>query len=343
MRLALLLLAAACFSPHPSPGAPCAIGGICPEGLVCAATGTCELTALDAAVEDASIDTLRDGCVPTDELCGDGIDQDCDGVDPACPDNDLPAGAIDVSAGGTFHGDLRFAHADDKPTHGGCGTRERDVFYKVNLMKPEVVYFDTFGSDFATELRVYPGAACGANTSGFACQSGACSTPSSQVASLLPTGTSCVVVAQQMSGETTGALDLHVVRGGRTGVALPNQTGSSTINDTTCSGTPQSKASCVDTSGTADDLGYYALVCPAGANLDASTCGSPSTFDNNVYIQQAGGAELACADDSGALACVANPNNAVLTNVAAKVGLAWVIVDGFQTACGAFTLTVNVH
>jgi hypothetical protein len=343
VRVALLVLVAACFSPHPSPGAQCAVGGICPEGLVCAATNTCELTALDAAVEDAPIDTLRDGCVPTDELCGDGIDQDCDGVDPTCPDNDLPDGATDVTAGGTFHSDLRFAHADDKPMHGGCGTLQRDVFFKVILTKPEVVYFDTFGSDFATELRVYPGAACGDPTSSFACQSGACGTPSSQAASLLPTGTTCVVVAQQMTGETTGALKLHVVRGGRTGTALPNQTGTSTITNTTCSGTPQSTASCVATSNTADDLGYYALVCPSGANVDASSCGSPAAFDNNVYIQQAGGPELACADDSGATACPANPNNAVLTNVATKVGLAWVIIDGFGTGCGTFTLTVNVH
>jgi hypothetical protein len=49
------LLAAAllvgCYSPRPSPGAPCP-DGVCPSGLVCSpATRTCELMATDAAVD----------------------------------------------------------------------------------------------------------------------------------------------------------------------------------------------------------------------------------------------------------------------------------------------------
>jgi hypothetical protein len=46
-----LLLAAGCFAPDPQPGAPCATEGDCPSGLLCAGTGTCERTDLDAGMQ----------------------------------------------------------------------------------------------------------------------------------------------------------------------------------------------------------------------------------------------------------------------------------------------------
>lgn len=66
MRLALaLVLVTSCYSPQPSPGAPCP-DGACPTGLVCSpATQTCERQALDASVDglplvDARVDARLD-------------------------------------------------------------------------------------------------------------------------------------------------------------------------------------------------------------------------------------------------------------------------------------------
>jgi hypothetical protein len=66
---AALVLVTACYSPQPSPGAPCP-DGVCPTGLVCSpATHTCELRAIDAGVDvprivDAPIDAPPDAYVP---------------------------------------------------------------------------------------------------------------------------------------------------------------------------------------------------------------------------------------------------------------------------------------
>lgn len=54
------ILASGCYSPHPQPGAPCGTGG-CPDGLVCSpATMTCELRAIDAAVDTRAVDSTVD-------------------------------------------------------------------------------------------------------------------------------------------------------------------------------------------------------------------------------------------------------------------------------------------
>src|SRR5437868_695044 len=111
--MALLFgVVAACYSPHAKPGAQCSPMAQCPDGLVCApATHTCELGTTPPI--DGPVDvSVIDGCSPTPELCGDGIDQDCDGIDPPCPPNDQPNGAIDISNGGDFTADLRYAHDD---------------------------------------------------------------------------------------------------------------------------------------------------------------------------------------------------------------------------------------
>ena len=70
MRIAVaLVLVTACYSPQPSPGAPCP-DRVCPTGLVCSpATHTCELRAIDAGTDgprlvDAQIDGSPDAYVP---------------------------------------------------------------------------------------------------------------------------------------------------------------------------------------------------------------------------------------------------------------------------------------
>jgi hypothetical protein len=63
-----LVLVGACYSPTPSPGAPCGEKGVCPTGLVCALDGRCELPgggSIDAAnAGDAPM--LDDGPRPVD-------------------------------------------------------------------------------------------------------------------------------------------------------------------------------------------------------------------------------------------------------------------------------------
>jgi hypothetical protein len=297
------------------------------------ASQTCELVAVDAASVADTPAAPRDGSalVP--------------------PPNDTGGGAIDISAGGTFISDLTNAH-DDAPNI-GCGSRGgRDVFYTITLAATEVVYFDTFGSSFATELRIYPGKACTSIANNPVCNDAACSGAQSQLATQLPAGTSCIVIDQK-ADEATSALTFNVERGGRAGTRLA--TGIQTITGDSCASgtnTTSAPATCVTgDDNSAKELAYYFTVCPATtAHLDASTCADATQthFDTVIYASQTGGASLACQDDDDTcLPRTERPDNAdgsILRAVAMTgPGLFWVTVDGYDGQCGGYQLVTNLQ
>jgi hypothetical protein len=331
-----LLLLAACYAPRLGTGSPCT-DGPCPAGLVCSpASETCELVAVDAATS-----------VPDDAP---GPPSDGMTLAPP-PPNDTAGGAIDISAGGTFTANLDGAH-DDAPNNACGGHGGLDVFYTITLPANEVVYFDTFGSSFATELRIYAGKACTAIANMPLCNEAACSGAQSQVATQLPSGTSCIVVDQK-ADEATTALTLHVKRGGRAGTHLATgtqtNTGDSCANGTNATNAP---AACVSgDDNTAKDLAYYFTVCPATTmHLDATTCADPTQthFDTVMYLGQAGGASLACEDDDNTCGPrTERPDKgdgSILRAVATTgPGLFWVTVDGYDGQCGGYQLVTTLE
>jgi hypothetical protein len=373
-RLVLVLLSlAACYTPSLRPGNPCDEQHRCPMPLVCV-VDTCELTASlpsdspDAAA-DAMVSTVPDAvsdsvlvadCTVTGpEICGDGIDQDCRDGDAACEPNDTPAGAIDVTGGATVAADLLRAH-DDLANAGCNDDGGNDVFYQVVLVNPEVYYFDTFGSSFDTSIRVFPGVPCStvAGASNPVCDDDECGGNASQLALQLPAGASCVVVDKNEDAGVDpdqGALQLHVVPGGRTGMPLPR--GVATQFGDTCQGVntmepPRMLGSCQGAAQLARDLAYFFNACPDHpAVIDASTCANPARthYDTELYIRSVAGVDLDCEDDDHT--CGARPDRmdgqpdgSILTAVATRTtGLHWLVVDGFAQACGRYQLDTNLR
>ena len=310
---------------------PCTVG-----------TGACASTGMyqcDAAQTGVVCDAVAG--TPSAEYCGDAIDQDCNGADPTCPINDAPAGAIDISAGGTWTADLTTSHDDNfEPSTvfdcGGMGGR--DVFYTFTLPAEEVVYWDTFGSNFDSVVRVYAGT-CSALGAAQTCSDDACATTRSQGAIDLAAGTYCLVADQFSSSTTNGSLSLTFRRGGRRGVALPSTSG--TVTGTTTGSANLSQASCEPNSNQ-PDVGHFFTTCSGTHTVSADTCaGTP--FDSILYVRTgtATSADLVCSDDeTGCGTFDARITAAPLTGP----NLNWIIVDGFgMTGNGNYSLTYSVQ
>ncbi|MDQ3367917.1 MAG: MopE-related protein [Myxococcota bacterium] len=279
---------------------------------------------------------------PLAEACGNGLDEDCNGSDAACPPNDTAAGAIDISAGGTFTADLAAARDDNWATLSGqaCGLQGgRDVFYQLTLPAPEVVYFDTFGSSFDTVIRGFAGS-CAALGAIQSCADDACGTQGSQGARELAAGTHCVVVDQYASTSTTGALVLTVKRGGRAGLALPAASGS--VSDTTTGKAHLSVAGC-ESNTLQPDVGHFFTSCPGTTTVSANTC-SGTAFDAVLSLRSGAATttDVACSDDVTGCGNGFQPRITGATVTGAN--LQWLIVDGFgQTGNGAYTLSYSIQ
>lgn len=343
--LATALLAAACYAPEPQPGAPCTASSDCPRPLICSPQQICERDPQGIMPEDASpADApqpdapLIDGCVPATEICGNGIDESCDGVDPACAANDGPAGAIDVTMGGMFQGDARLA-TDDVAAPGCGGTGGRDLFFRVVLAAPQVYYFDTFGSKYDTVIRVHR-KSCAAVVTGVAadaCSDDACNGGQSQVAASLPAGESCIVIDERDGAQTEGTLALRVLRGGRNGMPLARGVQTNTGN--TCSGTNTAEPSSSCGENGAKDHPYFFTTCPGETlRLDADTCPEPGGWDPVLHVERVEGNQIACDDDSCEL-------GSRLSNVSiANSALFFLYVDGYDSGeCGPYQLDTNLR
>jgi hypothetical protein len=323
VRLFLLVGLAGCFSPKVHPGAPCGPGGACPGELVCAADQTCQPPG--GGVQDAAVDT---------PLLDEGIDA------ALAPPNDLPDGAIDVSDGGDFTADLTFAH-DDAAVPGTSSTLcggdgGLDVFYTLSLPADEVVYLDTFGSDFDTVIRVYRGACTGgAAPDNAVCHDNANNCNSVQTVWLarMRAGDNCIVVDGLDATQTGRSLKLRVERGHRPGRAVTQAgviggTPSYTFTDDTTGAGNTEDGTCSDHG--APDQGYAFSLCPGETRtVGATTCNAATAmtpWDTALWARGPGG-QLACQDDDMA-ACVPGGGFSTISFQATGNHLFWVIVDG---------------
>jgi hypothetical protein len=282
--------------------------------------------------------------MPGAETCGNAVDEDCNGADVACPGNDTAVGAIDISAGGTFTVDLSAARDDNWAMSTAtldCGNQGgRDVFYQFTLPAEEVVYFDTFGSNYDSVVRIFAGA-CSALGATKACSDDACSTTRSQGAIDLLAGTYCLVVDQFDAATMGGATSLSFKRGGRSGIALTSTSGN--VSGTTTGKTNYSIAGC-EANSPAPDVGYFFLTCPNRTySVTASTC-SGTAFDSVLYLRSGAATtgDVACSDDVSG--CGTNLQSRFTGATVGGPNVNWLIVDGFgQTGTGNYTINYSVQ
>ena len=263
---------------------------------------------------------------------------------PVAPANDLPGNPTDITAGGTFTEDVRYAHDDNlPPLHGaGCGLPGgRDVYFSITPTANEVYDIDTFGSDYDTVIRVFHGLTCAAVAPQMqaSCRNDECSGSQSQYVGTIGPGDNCVVVDQSSGAETNGQLVLNVEHAGRDGRRI---TSGAMLTGNTCN-TSNATSSTVCGGGGNDDA-FYWVGCPGvTSNVTATTCNAATVFDTQVYALGPGAIELGCNDNDAA--CTATATGAsTMTAMFSDAHLFWVIVDsGAPATCGAYSVTFTVN
>ena len=276
-------------------------------------------------------------CVPTEEVCGDGRDQDCDGVaDDGCPPltaNDTCAAALALDGSGTWTGAISAATA--RPAAGSCGGAGGALHFALNVLADEIVYLSTYGSAIDTVLRVEQGA-CGASSE-TACIDDACGGAQSHFAGVLARGTYHVIV-QAKDVAAAGTVRLAVQRSG-CGGARPIDAPGSYAGDTIGAGA-DTTTSC-GLGGGADELWYFAT-CPGTTEVSLSTC-EDASYDTVLELRRGScrGRTEACNDDAVAGTC-AEPHGSRIAAPLAGEGLWFVVVDGYlSTHQGAYRLDVS--
>jgi hypothetical protein len=302
----------------------------------CASAAQCVNDGVQGTCESAGFCAFPDPGCPTGRRYGahaGDLSGACVGTGPPFPVNDRPEGAIDISVGGEFTGELGEARDDALASCGAPGGR--DLFYEFTLPAEEVIYVDTYGprdTDFRSVLSIRDGG-CEAPGDERACDRTLCTDGQSLIAAQLPAGRYCLLVDQADGGEVGGHLDLTFIRGGRTGTRLPS--GPSGQTGDTCGAPDLSQSGCG--APDAPDHAFYFTACDATLNTTASTCNGTS-FPSALAYRQASSLspDVQCGD---AADCPGN----MVGYTDSGPGLFWLIVDGDTAgACGAYTLSVQV-
>jgi hypothetical protein len=222
-----------------------------------------------------------------------------------------------------------------------CGAGP-DVWYTFTLSQPEVVFVDTFGSSYDTEVALFNG--CGAlvvcNDDAIASDGTFCGNLQSETVAVLAAGTHMIAVSG--FGANSGAFTLHIqhmpAAGGTSQVLLRG--GALTITGSTAGAANGSSSSCGGNAQSGDNL-YYYTTCPAyaGGAFDFSFCTLPGTasYDSVLYFRQANGVVDICNDDACGL------QSHISGAVSAGAALRGIYVDGFSTTNnGSYTLLYTV-
>ncbi|MBL8951258.1 MAG: hypothetical protein JNK82_10805 [Myxococcaceae bacterium] len=277
-----------------------------------------------------------DGCVPINEQCADGQDNDCDGlIDENCGNisgNDTCARPFYLHLPGEYRSELK-ADTQSALTQSCGAAAGGNLVYHFSLMVPELVYLSTYGSAVDTVLSVHDGTCASADT---ACEDDGCGTGQQHLAKVMQPGPHYVVVKAKNAGET-GIVRLNFQKS--TCIDAKRIDAPGIVTGDSSQAPDNFFSACGAEGGLGrggrDELWWLAS-CPGQTSLTASTC-LGTGFDTAVFIKQGScrGRDVACNND----ACGVASSAQVTMN---KPGLWFIGVDGVgQGVGGPYTLELE--
>ncbi len=317
-------------------GFACEAGSVAPCMASCGTVGssTCSATCTAGA------------CVPPAELCGNGVDDDCDTmIDEGCMAGctGTCAGARPVTgSGGRFTAML--AAGTDTGTCGGAGS---EAIYTFTLTGTSDVFITTHGTPIDTVVYVR---SCSCTGTEVGCNDDADGVTSSVVQlNALAGGTYTVFIDTKVAMSAMVTADIYISPAAAAGdrCGRPTRFVGPTAMGNTCGMASDTNGNCEFT-GSLDgpDRVYYLLVTGAARDIAFDTCTGCTGYDSSLELRRVctptGLADrLGCNDDSCRSTCGgsgrARQSRVATTGLAP--GLYYVFVDGYGAFCGDYVLT----
>ncbi|NMC70993.1 MAG: hypothetical protein GYA57_13140 [Myxococcales bacterium] len=257
------------------------------------------------------------------------------------PPGDTCLDAADISAGGRFTG-TTLACGDDFEPGCGSGLTYVDAVYRFHLDAPQSVDLSLGGlssSDAYLDLRM---GACGGGSS-VRCTNGRSpalhnrSLPAGDYWVLVDTSSETPFTLDAAFGPPTSACD------GAGTITVDYTAGSTftaTRTGTTAGGTDDFTPGCLSWS-TAPDMAYQ-LVIPARSEVSITV--DFTGYDGALHLRSicdVPSSEIACNDDCGTTARSCIPGGSWEPTPVLEPGTYTIIVDGYSSGSGPYTLTVN--
>jgi Lysyl oxidase len=291
------------------------------------------------------------GCQPQPELCGDAIDQDCDGNpdqwdidcyancdlgDQSCTQivpvsgNDRCELAQELTAQGIYQSTIEPGNLGDVST--SCGGAGGDVFFRFTLPTRRVVYLGALRSDIDTVLALYRDDCTGA---ALRCSDSACDGLNGHFAEILEPGRYVVAVKAKDAG-ASGHVRLRFQTANPSSARLIEAPGSYAGNT---GGKGDGVEACDERNGLAREDLYVLAACPHA--LTASTCDSADFAGViGVRAQSLESPSQACSASAPNAGCPSGERGAAV-NAEVPDGLAFIVVEGEDAnQAGSYQLSV---
>ncbi len=317
----------------------------CDDGDACTidrcnvAADVCENTLVDAdhdgyapaSCGGPDCDDASSGVHPgATDVCGDGVDQDCDGLDGAVGSCDCPVG---LTLPGTYTGTTAGAASI---TQGGCASSSPspEMVHRLVLADTTTVFMQVSATSIYPILYVRQGSCTGTELD--------CATYSDPTILLTLGAGAYYVFVEGFSGSYSGAYTLDVresfvpvpVTGNDTCATAHAISASGSFGGNNTALTDTGRGTCPTTTTGGRDA-WFRLTLGGARTVVLDTSGS--TYDTVLYVRRStcDGIEVGCDDDSGT-------STASRLSLDLAAGTYYVVVDAYtSTSAGSYLLTVT--
>jgi hypothetical protein len=273
---------------------------------------------------------------PSAEICGDAIDQDCNGVVEGPPASDRCTGAIAYTIGSTVSGENACSNADHAGSCGGASGADVSYVFTSTGSPTRYTVRMTGAAGYDTVLHAHASTAC-STADELACNN---DTGAANVSEITidnpPSGPVYLVADQILSGpgstftltSSSTALNHDTCAG-----AIPIR-GNGSYTGTTVGKTSNWTGLSCQTSTSGPDV-VYVLTARASGTITLESCGPG--FDTVLAVGTTCGTWTTACDDDGA-SCTLGSR---LSFPATAGTTYYILVDGYLGDSGTYTLTVS--